>query len=285
MRTWEILRLRFAPRRMAVFVAGSALVLALTGCAQSPPYSPPPPTVGTCFDLETSIEIDTISNSNPSVACDSLHTSQTYYTTTVTGDYADWTDRPIAEILSSLQYTLCKADDLRTFVGAVDRDSLTNVSIQAYFPTEADWKAGSRTVACNVTVNGGANGLPQQIYTSLSDVMGSQASATLRTCYVQEAAADGMWVTSGETTTCDQPHSSQDINAWLPALSGDVPAANISEQCQPYVEQFLGAPLAGSGYQSTGILVKQDNGTYSLHCAIGGDSGQGNTTAVLVGHR
>jgi len=257
----------------------------MTGCAQSAPYSPPAPAVGNCYDLENAIEIDTISNSNPVVACDAAHTSQTYFTTKVTGTYAGWTDRPIAEILSQMQYRLCTIDDLRAFVGTVDRDSLTNISIQAYFPTTADWKAGSRTVACNVTVNGGADGLPQAIYTSLSDIMGSPASAVLRTCYVQKAAADGMWVTSGATTTCDQPHSSQDINAWLPALGSNLTAPDVAEQCQPYVEQFLGAPLAGSGYQSTGILVKQDNGTVSLHCAIGGDSGQGNTTTVMVGHR
>jgi len=261
------------------------LVLALTGCSQSPPYSPPPPAVGNCFDLENAIELDTISNSNPAVSCDAMHTSQTFSTTKVTGDYADWVDRPIAEILSQMQYTLCTIDDLRAFLGATDRDSVTNISIQAYFPTEAAWKAGSRIVSCNVTVDGGQNGLPQQIYSSLNNVMGAQASSILRTCYIQKAAAGGMWVTSGSTTTCDKPHSSQDINAWLTATSGDVPAANISEQCQPYVEQFLGTPLAGSGYQSTGILVKQDDGTYSLHCAIGGDSGQGTTTTVLVGNR
>jgi len=266
-------------------VAGSALVVALTGCAQSPPYSPPPAAVGTCYDLENSIELDTISNSNPAVACTKLHTSETYYTTEVTGDYADWTTRPIAEILSQMQYNLCPYDGLRSFLGAADRDSLANVSVHAYFPTAADWKAGSRTVSCNVSVNGGANGLPLQIYSDLSGIMAAPASAVLRTCYLQKPVAGGAWASSGNTTTCDQPHSSQDINAWVQAPGQIVSASTATVLCGSYVEQFLGSPLAGSGYQATGITVLQDNGTYSMHCAIGGDSGQGTTTTVLVGHR
>jgi hypothetical protein len=113
--------------------------------------------------------------------------------------------------------------------------------------------------------------------------MAKPASAAIRTCYRQAPLAGGTWSLTGSTTTCDKAHSSQDINAWLDISTPTLAQTRVTALCTPYAIEFAGhAPLQSKRLAVTGVIVKQTNGTYSLHCAIGGDTAHGLSTTALL---
>ncbi|CAM5540478.1 septum formation family protein [Leifsonia shinshuensis] len=268
---------------MAVTIGACLTAGALAGCDETQPgTSTADPQLGVCHDLEFSPEVTAASDANPPVSCTSTHTMQTFAIGQVVGQFASWKTRPDQEALQSLSPTMCTVDALRAFLGAGARDSVTGVSINAYFPNDAAWQSGARKASCDVSVNGSA-GAPKPITVSLSDVMSKPVSAMIRTCYQQKPLPGGAWALTGTTTTCDNPHSSQDINAWLMLDTPTTSQAQVTKLCAPYAEQFAGTDaLASRGLHVTGIVAPQSNGTYSLHCAIGGDSTHGDTTGALL---
>ena len=267
-----------------MLVVLTVILTALSGCYRTLPGSQDlPPTIGACYDLVFGPEIDSVSNSNPAVSCDDSHTVQTFFVASVTGQYASWSTRPIPEILWSLQYDLCPVDNLRHFLGAGERDSVSQVAIKAYFPTASAWQSGARSVSCVVSVNGPSGMLP--VNRDLRNVMYSADSADLRTCYVQSPAPTGGWSLTGREVTCAAAHSSQDINAWLQVDRANPAPGLVQTMCAPYAEQFIGPDWASSGLTATGVVVPQSNGSFSLHCAVGGDPVNGYTSTVLLAHR
>ncbi|GAA4192853.1 hypothetical protein GCM10022288_25760 [Gryllotalpicola kribbensis] len=257
----------------------------LAGCDETQPgASTANARLGACHDLQYSQEVTAVSDANPAVSCVSPHTVQTFAVGQVVGKFASWETRPDQESLQSLTSTMCTVDALRAFLGAGARDSVTGVSIHAYFPNDAAWQGGARQASCDVSVNG-SDGAPRSIGFSLDGVMSKPGSAMIRTCYRQKPLSGGTWTLTGTSTTCDKPHSSQDINAWVMLKTPTASQAQVATLCTPYAEEFAGADaLRSLGLRVTGIVAKQTNDTYSLHCAIGGDSRHGDITGILLAH-
>ncbi|WP_022883192.1 septum formation family protein [Gryllotalpicola ginsengisoli] len=258
---------------------------ALAGCDETQPgASTADARLGVCHDLQYSQEVTAASDANPAVSCTSTHTVQTFAVGQVVGKFASWRTRPDQEALQSLTSTMCTVDALRAFLGAGARDSVTGVSIHAYFPNDAAWQGGSRQASCDVSVNG-SGGAPRPIGFSLKGVMSKPGSAMIRTCYRQKPLPGGAWTLTGTSTTCDKPHSSQDINAWLMLSGATATQAQVTRLCSPYATQFAGsAVMKKDQLEVTGVVAAESNGTYSLHCAIGGDSSHGDITGVLLAH-
>lgn len=270
-------------RAIALLATAITVGTVLTGCdATLPGASTARPQVGTCTDLTLSPEVDSTSNANPGVSCAGAHTLQTFGVNTVPAPLSSWKSRPDQQQLQSLQGTLCSSTALRMFLGATDGDSVTHVSIHGYFPTRADWARGARAVSCDVSVNG-AGGAPKSIAHSLARIMTRPESAAIRICYRQKAEPDGLWSSKGTETTCDKPHSSQDIDYWVDVDTASPSAATIAATCDAPAAKFVGASRAAS-YVVSGVVVIQENKTAQLRCTIGGDSDHGDVTgAILAG--
>lgn len=266
-------------------LAGCAAIALLASCSETFPAVPQHPRVGVCHDLSTGVELDAPAISRPPVACSSPHTVQAFALGAVVGGYADWAARPAPPVLESLTAQLCPYQAVRSFLGALPRDGIAGLSVHAYFPTAAAWAAGDRGTSCALSVDASA-GAPATTRISLANIMSSPASASLRTCYLQAPGPGGTWSASGTAVPCDLPHSSQDLNAWLDQYGGVPSTAQIEAQCAGYASEFLGQPVADqAALRATGVLVRQSNGTLSLHCAIGGDSTDGTTDRALLPHR
>lgn len=273
---------RRSAKTLLVLAGLACCLTALAGCSQTlVGASTANPVTGTCHDLVYPAELQAASDANPTTACSRPHTVQTFTIGVVVGQYASWRKRPTPAVLESLTGTMCTAQSLREFLGAGNRDGVTGMSIHAYFPSESAWASGARQAGCDVAVNGKA-GAPATTTGSLAGVMRRPESARLRICYRQRPAGDA-WSTHGTTTTCNRPHTSQDLNAWLQLPSDDVTPAQASSRCTPYATQFAGKKaLERREVRATGVVVHQSNGTWSLHCAIGGDSIHGDSTRALL---
>jgi hypothetical protein len=265
--------------------AGSAAILLLglaAGCSQTlTGTSTAQPQVGSCHNLDLPPELVATSDSKPPVPCTSSHTTQTFAIGQVVGQFASQRTRPDQQALQSLTTTMCSVAALRAFLGAADRDPITPVSIHAYFPSRAAWAAGARQASCDVAMSG-TDDAPRPLSISLQGIMPTADSAIVRTCYKQDPLPDGTWKLTGSITTCDQPHSSQDINAWLQVADPAQSQADVDAQCAPFAAQAAAEDAVPPGLAVTGIVVQQSNGTYSLHCAIGGDSADGYIEGALL---
>jgi hypothetical protein len=267
--------------RIASIIAVLCVAAALAGCYRARPESAPAPAqVGQCRDLRLPPDLAAISDATPPGPCAAPHTVETFALSAVTGDYAEWKTRPLPWILRQLTAQICPDLVMRAFLGAGARDSFADTAVHAYFPNESAWRAGDRKVRCDLALQG-ANSALRRIAVDLRGIMPTPDSATVRTCYQQTAQPDGGWSLDGPRVTCDQPHSSQDINAFL-ATPADPSAADVAANCGPFAAQFLGADPADQELIATGVVVALSNGTYSLHCAIGGDAAHGRTTGVIL---
>jgi hypothetical protein len=270
-------------RRWAVALLALCLACALGACTETKPgVSTANPVVGICHNLTFSDAIDAASDSSPPVACTSPHTVETFAIGRVAGVLADQSTRPGPEQLRPLTGASCPISALRAFLGAGQRDGVAPLIIHAYFPSEADWASGARDIRCDIAVPG-AHDAPASIRFDLSSVMKRPQSAYVRTCYRQAAADSDGWSTTGKQTTCDRPHSTQDINAWVNVPTRTPTQAEIQQRCDPFVQEFLAATANPGGLLGSGVVVKDANGTYTLRCTVGGGSSSGNRTGSIVG--
>jgi hypothetical protein len=259
-----------------------SVACALGACTETKPgVSTANPVAGVCHNLTCPEAVDAISDSRPPVACTESHTQETFAIGRVAGALAEQTARPGPEQLRSLTGVACPIPALRAFLGAGDRDGVASLTIHAYFPSESDWAAGAREIRCDIAIPG-ANHAPAAVTFDLSSVMKRPQSAYVRTCYRQAPAADGGWSTVGKQTTCDRPHSTQDVNAWVRVATPAPTPPEIQQRCEPFVQEFLTAAGNPVGVRGSGVVPTNATGAYTLRCTVGGDSSDGNRTGSIV---
>ncbi|MDN5725487.1 MAG: septum formation family protein [Propionibacteriales bacterium] len=260
------------------------LVLICAGCAGVPVGDESPPRVGECFWLDQPAETRSVSHSTPAVTCTDAHTHETFAVAAVGGDLARQATRPMPAALLQQQSTLCSVTALRRYLAATETDAVRGVEVRATFPSEEAWARGDRWTRCDVvTVDQGPDGVstgPVLGRRSLAGVMPTKESADLRTCYRQAPDGRGRWDRTGVPVACSQPHSSQDVGAWLRiGTLDDTTVAGLARACGRHVDAYLGGSAKKRGLVAVGVLVGE--GADQVRCSVGRDSRRGDTDDVI----
>jgi len=245
--------------------AGLVALLVLSSCGQDDQYvgavATAAHTVGSCSKIATPEELYTASDVAPPVRCDEPHQTETIFAGQLDGPLAAKAERPDVEQLDTVAAERCRAVDLRSYLGARPRDSFA-VNVLAKVPTRAEWSAGDRTFRCEA-VPVAASGAAPQISVPLRGVLATAGSAAIRVCRVGD-----------QQLPCDQPHTAEEVNAWLLA-SGSVDGAERPEQrCGPYVTEFLGGPLKEFPDLAVVAIESIVQTQRAIKCAVGRRDGQ-----------
>ncbi|PJJ61531.1 septum formation family protein [Compostimonas suwonensis] len=265
-----------AGRRSAAVAASAlasvmALVVLLSGCAQggtSGASSAPGAAAsagsraGQCRVVLDPVEFDAVSNSSPTVDCAAQHTVETFDVVELEG-FDPEAGRPDELLLKARAGQLCAYDAMRDYIGARDRDSSRDLRIVAFAPTAREWGDGARSVRCDLAVLENERSLVS-VTGSLRDIMERSDSSALRRCYL---TAPGEEAGSGSETTCDEEHTAEDVNAWLPARTGNPAAEDVPGRCAPFVRQFFAPGPVPADTVVSGILRQDgEGGAWTLRC-------------------
>ncbi|MHA7270739.1 septum formation family protein [Arthrobacter sp. HLT1-20] len=256
-------------RLLGSLLLALGLLLALTACVPGVAASPPAakPLVASCHVLETPEEHEAVSDSRAPVPCGSNHTSETFLVAELVGELAATASRPHLSRLRALTEQYCPVDLLRTYLGARERDSSSALGITAYFPETSAWKAGLRTIRCDVSVKDAGSEEPVKLSGSLKDVMATQESARLRRCYVGAALRKAPHGTPPEVVPCTEPHVAEDINAWVNIDASSPEETDVVDTCTPFAKEFFAPKPLPASVQVTGIIVP-GTGMATLRCAV-----------------
>jgi len=107
--------------------------------------------IGDCYYYPGSTSI---SSDAPAVACDSAHTAQTYWVSSLPDSFGVPAKASAAARHSAT--VACTPAAVNAFVGMPDRVLPSRFDTFAIFPSTAQWAAGDRTVRCDVVLRDGA---------------------------------------------------------------------------------------------------------------------------------
>lgn len=263
----------------AIHGAVTALILALavTGCggpgASGPAASGEVATVsrdnnakaGQCHVITTPEEFGSSSDSRSAVDCTQPHTTQTFLVTTVPEPLASYSERPLHEQLQNATSRLCAAAELRKYLAGAERDATTSMAVTGYYPSRAEWAAGSRTVRCDVMLTT-PDGGPRESTIDLHGALAGPDSALFRLCYAQEIK-DGVLNAEGVDVPCSEPHTTEDVSAWIGQDASLVSLAAQQERCLPYVLEFLNVEVLPDTIEVRPI-VRIDGGARAVRCGV-----------------
>jgi hypothetical protein len=258
-----------------LFPAVVAVALALSACAptdatatsdgDSTTVSVDSTTVGQCHLITTPEEFSASSDSRQPLACSEPHTSQTFLVTTVPQPLTGQAERPLHEQLQNLTNRLCPAAELRKYLAGTDRDATEGMAITGYYPSRAEWAAGSRSVRCDVLLASPGQA-PRETTLDLKGALAGPDSAQIRLCYAQEIK-DGVPSAEGTDTTCSEPHTTEDVSAWFGQDASLVSLAAQQEKCLPFVLDFLKVDALPADVEVRPI-VRIDGGARAVRCGV-----------------
>jgi len=185
--------------------------------------------------------------------------------TTFPQPLANQKERPLQEQLQNATDRLCPAQELRKYLGGAPRDATTGMAIAGYYPTRAEWAAGNRTVRCDVLLTD-QSGIPEQSTVNLRGALAGTDSARIRLCYSQDIK-DGVLSAEGADTVCSEPHTAEDVSAWVGQDASLVSVAAQQERCLPFVLEFLKADALPADKEVRPI-VRIDGGARAVRCAV-----------------
>jgi hypothetical protein len=260
-------------RRPGALVAFLALVLAMTGCGVAGPATgdavkasvESPAELDQCHIITTPEEFGAPSDARPPVDCTEPHTTQTFLVTTFPQPLANQKERPLQEQLHNATNRLCPAAELRKYLDGAPRDATAGMAIAGYYPSRAEWAAGSRTVRCDVLLTE-ETGAPQETTLNLKGALAGPDSAQIRLCYAQDIK-DGVLSAEGADTLCSEPHTAEDVSAWIGQDASLVSFAAQQERCLPFVLEFLKTEVLPEDKEVRPIL-RVDGGARAIRCAV-----------------
>jgi hypothetical protein len=229
---------RSGVQRVPAFLAALLLAATLGACDQSKPgVGTAHPEVGQCHAILSPEEFDATSEASPPVPCSLVHTTQTFFVTTFPQPLAAQESRPNLQQLKATGNRLCTTKDLREYLSGRDRDGTTGLAVTSYFPSSEDWAAGSRAVRCDVAITD-TDGSLKRTGINLKGALAGADSAALRLCYRQEAM-DGVLSADGVDVPCSEPHTAEDISAWIAQDASLAGPLDQVARCLPYALEFL----------------------------------------------
>ncbi|MFK4640311.1 hypothetical protein ABIA52_003200 [Paenarthrobacter histidinolovorans] len=247
-------------------MAAVMLTAVLSSCDQGKPgVDTANPETGLCHAVVTPEEFDASSEPSPPVPCAEPHTTQTFQVTTMPEPLAKQEARPNQQQLKAAGKRLCTSEDLRAYLSASSRDGTIGLAITSYFPDRDAWAAGSRAVRCDVAVTD-HHGTPQEIGLDLKDALAGPHSAAVRLCYRQEYK-DGILSDDGTDVPCSEPHTAEDVSAWIAQDASLATPAGREARCLPYALEFLGTEKlpAGVGVQP---IIRTVGTAGTVRCAV-----------------
>lgn len=258
------------PRAAAALLA---LFLAVTGCSVAGPTAADAmkvsvessPVVDGCHVITTPEEFAAPSDTRPPVDCAQPHTTQTFLVTTFPQPLADQKERPLQEQLRNATNRLCPAHELRKYLAGAPRDATTGMAIAGYYPSRDEWAAGNRTVRCDVLLTE-KDGAPKETTLNLKGALAGPDSAQIRLCYSQDIK-DGVLSAEGADTLCSEPHTAEDVSAWMGQDASLVSLAAQQDRCLPFVLEFLKAEVLPEDKEVRPI-VRVDGGARAIRCAV-----------------
>ena len=254
------------PARLPAVLLAVLLAAALSACDQTlPGAGTANPEAGQCHTIQSPEEFDATSEPSPPVPCDVQHTTQTFFVTAFPLPLAAQQARPNQQQLKVATARLCTTQELRTYLSGTDRDGTIGVAITGYYPSREDWARGSRAVRCDVLLTE-ADGTPKWTTGDLKGALGGPDAAGMRLCYRQELN-DGVPAAEGQDVPCSEPHTAEDVGAWIAQdASLDSPAAQ-QERCLAYALEFL-----ETGTMPADVVVRPviraGEGTRTVRCAV-----------------
>lgn len=115
------------------------------------PSSQAAASIGDCYYYPGSTKL---SSDVPPVPCDSAHTAQTYWVSSLPDSFGIPAKASAAARRSAT--VACTAAAINAFTGMPDRTLPSRFDTFAIFPSAAQWAAGDRTVRCDVVLRNGA---------------------------------------------------------------------------------------------------------------------------------
>lgn len=236
-------------------------------------------TPGTCHSFATVEEYYNASDVSPPVPCDRPHQSEVYAVHTYAGALAAQPQRPGLEALVKAGNGLCMATELRTYLGARERDDVYGLQSVLRWPTPAEWAQGERAYRCELMGTRPQGGGPPTVDRSLRNALAQPGSAPVRHCF------DGTPGAAAQDVSCAQPHTAEYVNAHLAAppadASGGADLTDWAQQaCAPFVREYTG------GRSDVGIgAVRVQNAPNSAGACLAVPSGGGTTTGTLAPER
>ena len=239
---------------MLLLAACSAAPLASTSSTEAPTRAP---AVGECHTLDRPEHFAVLSDTSPTVECGAEHTSETY----MIGDLASVTRfasrYPALEERLEISEQACSGAVVRAYVGASARQALYGLSSVAFLPTPEQWASGERWVRCDLVMVGSESEAfwPAGVAFSLRDAAASGNADPLLRCYAEDA-----------DVRCSEPHTSRDINMWIP-LTSEPTEFEIVQQCVPAATEW-GALTGRTVEGVSGVLHTESNGSLTLRCVV-----------------
>lgn len=229
---------RSGAQRIPAFLAVFLLAATLGACGQSKPgVGTGSPEVGQCHAVLSPEEFDATSEPSPPVPCTDFHTTQTFFVATFPLPLAAQESRPNQQQLKATGNRLCTNKDLRKYLSGADRDGTIGLAVTSYFPSREDWAAGSRAVRCDVAVTA-TDGDLKRTDINLEGALARVDAAALRLCYRQEAK-DGVLSEDGIDVPCSEPHTAEDISAWMAQDASLATPLAQQARCLPFALEFL----------------------------------------------
>lgn len=224
--------------RLPAVLLAILLAAVLGACDQTDPGAGTGnPEAGQCHIIQSSEEFDATSEPTPPVPCDALHTTQTFFVTAFPLPLASQKSRPNQQQLKVATSRLCTTKELQTYLSGTDRDGTIGVAITGYYPSRDDWARGSRAVRCDVLLTD-ADGTPKWTNSDLKGALGGPDSAAMRLCYRQELK-EGVLSADGQDVPCSEPHTAEDVGAWIAQDVSLNSQAAQQERCLAYALEFL----------------------------------------------
>ncbi|QOT21661.1 septum formation family protein [Paenarthrobacter sp. YJN-D] len=252
--------------RASTVMAAVMITAALAACDEGKPgVDTASPETGLCHAVVSPEEFDASSEASPPVSCTERHTTQTFLVTTMPEPLARQESRPNQQQLKAVGKRLCTSEDLRTYLSASDRDGTYGLAVTSYFPDRDAWAAGSRAVRCDVAVTD-QDGTPQETGLDLKDALAGPHSAAVRLCYRQEYK-DGVLSDDGTDVPCSEPHTAEDISAWIAQDASLATPVAREARCLPYALEFLGTEKLPAGV-TVHPIIRTVGTARTVRCAV-----------------
>ncbi|MEV7660620.1 septum formation family protein [Paenarthrobacter sp. NPDC089316] len=240
------------------------------------------PEAGLCHVVVSPEEYDASSEPSPPVPCAEPHTTQTFQVATVPGPLASQETRPNQQQLKAVGKRLCTSEALRTYLDASARDATTGLAVTSYFPDRDAWAAGSRAVRCDVAVTD-QHGTPQETGLDLKGALAGPNSAAVRLCYRQELK-DGVLSDDGTDVPCSEPHTAEDISAWISQDATLATPAQREARCLPYALEYLDTEKLPAGV-AVRPIIRTVGTARTVRCAVAPaqQAAPGETAGSVIG--
>ncbi|MCX5201434.1 septum formation family protein [Streptomyces sp. NBC_00237] len=196
---------------------------------------------GTCHRLTSAFDagLEVVSESAPSVACNTPHNTETLSVKKLTGPLAQYKERPSPFLMATSMGPLCNREELAAHLGARADQPFHGMHVTAFGPTRKEWSEGVRTVRCDAVMEyeQGKPFMNYMLQRPFKDILKSEAGTPFRLCRT----------TVGKelrNVGCDKPHQAESVGYAPLAAAGTTAAQRCAKTVRAYMRRALPARYA-----------------------------------------